>query len=257
MSREGVEERMSGRIGGGVAGWIAGVLPLLAVNVADYVGFFTFDEAVVAGTAALVAGIVLGGGVAGYIGGRTRPGRPGGAVAAAPAGMLAALLFALSEGALLVGTSIRTSAVDFSALEWIRRGLTVIFFAALLLGIALLAGAVSGRRSATRTAAFTATPPMGSASYSRANAAASRPNPARPGARYSQPGGSRAQPGDERWEGGAGWHEDQPYAHRPDDRYPPSQRPDDDYAPMPARTYGQSSRPTRRPSGPSGPRGPR
>src|SRR5262249_45777960 len=95
---------------GGIAGWIAGAVPLVAVNLADYFGVFAFQEALVAGAAALVGGALLCGIIAGSIGGRARAGRPGGAAAAAPAGIIAALLFVATVAILLVGTGIRDAA---------------------------------------------------------------------------------------------------------------------------------------------------
>jgi hypothetical protein len=226
---------MSGRIAGGLAGWIAGALLLVAVNVADFVGIFSFDEAVLAGTVALLAGTVLGGAVAGIIGGRPRAGQPGGAAAAFPSGVLAALLLGASVFALKIASGIRDSAYNLSAQEWLRYAVTIVFFSALLLGVALLAGALAGRRSASRIL------PAAPSAYRQPAPSSPRPGDSRP-ARYPQPTDPRRQPGyGERPDVAAGWHADPPY--RPDDRYTPA-----------ARGTGPRSGPARGPSGQSRPR---
>src|SRR5260370_3265390 len=81
---------MASRYSGGIAGWIAGALPLVAVNIADYFGVFAFQDAMVAGAVALVGGALICGVVAGSLGGRARPGMPGGAGGAPPPRHLAA-----------------------------------------------------------------------------------------------------------------------------------------------------------------------
>jgi hypothetical protein len=227
---------MSGRIAGGLAGWIAGVLLLVAVNVADFVGIFSFDEAVLAGTIALLAGTVLGGVVAGIIGGRPRAGQPGGAAAAFPSGIVAALLFGTSVLALKITSGIRDSAYNLSAQEWLRYAVTIVFFSALLLGVALLAGALAGRRSAAGTM------PTASSAYRQSAPSSPRPGDSRPARRYPQSTDPRRQLGyGERPDVAAGWHADSPY--RPDDRYTPA-----------ARGTGPRSGPARGPSGQSRPR---
>jgi hypothetical protein len=251
VGMQGLEERMSARIKGGIAGWIAGTLPLAAVNVADIVGIFSFDEAVLAGALALGAGILLGGIMAGSFGGRPRDGQPGGASAAASSGLLAAGLFAVSVIVLLVGTAIHDSD-QLGVVDIIRLALTVIFVAALLLLVCLLTGAIVGRLATRRPAA-----PLQPARYPAA------PSAPRPGTSVgngmgisrsvSRPAGAsrpvshpvspaaprRPQMTDPRRV--AEW-QDEPYPP-PDDRYAPSVRP-----------YTQPSRPDRRPSGPSGSR---
>ena len=61
-------------IAGGIAGWLAAVLPLLGVNIAGYANVFDTETAVVAGASALIGGILLGGLVTGLIAGRSSGG---------------------------------------------------------------------------------------------------------------------------------------------------------------------------------------
>ncbi len=112
---------MASRYSGGIAGWIAGALPLVAVNIADYLGVFAFQDAMLAGAVALVGGALICGVVAGSFGGRARPGRPGGAASAAPR-------------------------------QWLGLGAGLLFFAALPLGVALATGGIVGRQMRRRSA---------------------------------------------------------------------------------------------------------
>lgn len=137
---------MARRFTGGIAGWIVGVIPLAAVNIADYFGAFAFQDAVLAGAAALIAGALLCGTIAGTLGGRPRAGYPSGAAASIPAGLAGSLLFAVSVIALIIGTALRDSAVKFSIQTWLGLLAGLLFLTALPFGIALAAGALAGRR---------------------------------------------------------------------------------------------------------------
>ncbi len=225
---------MSRRIAGGLMGWVAGALPLAAVNVADYLGIFSFSEGVLAGTVALLAGIFLGGVVAGSVGGRPEHGRPGGASDAAVSGGIAAALFAVSVILLMAGTAVRDSAFNFDAMVLVRFALAVVFFAALLMGVALIAGAVAGRR-AWHAASSNSTPLRSGTVPTTPRAgisSASRPVP-----RGSQPI-DRRQPAYGPPPRGDGWYADP--AYRQDDHYTPA-----------AHSAAPPSSPVRRPSGPS------
>src|SRR5260370_33131842 len=116
-----LEDRMASRYSGGIAGWIAGALPLVAVNIADYLGVFAFQDAMLAGAVALVGGALICGVVAGSFGGRARPGRPGGAASAAPSGILAALLYVITAAGLVVVTGRRDAAFTFDEREGVGR----------------------------------------------------------------------------------------------------------------------------------------
>ncbi|MGZ3677172.1 MAG: hypothetical protein ACXWQR_01210 [Ktedonobacterales bacterium] len=141
---------MRARIGGGIAGWLIGVVPLIVVNALDYQGLFAFQDAVVAGLVALIGGIVLGGIVAGLLGGRA-----GGTTAAATAGTVAAVLYAATLISLVIGTGILDSASPLIALHPLRISMALLFLATILLAIAIATGAIVGRRA---NAAPTASP---------------------------------------------------------------------------------------------------
>jgi hypothetical protein len=140
---------MRPRIVGGVAGWAAAVTPLIAVNVASFAGLFDFASMAVAGAAALLGGILLGGAIAGGIAGRPRGGYAGGALAGAQAGGIVALLYGATALALVLVTSVADSAppllVD-SLAGIVRMVVAVAFVAALVVATAFAAGLLSGRR---------------------------------------------------------------------------------------------------------------
>ena len=142
------ESGMAARISGGFVGWIAGVLPLAIVNVFEYFGIYYFDQPALAGAAALVGGIVLGGIVAGIIGGRARRNDPGGTVGALLSGGVAAFLYAVSLIAVLYIARSFDAPPPIIARHPVRISVAIIFFAVLLLGISVLTGALTGRRNA-------------------------------------------------------------------------------------------------------------
>src|SRR5215469_14849788 len=86
---------------GGVAGWIIGALPLIAVNIATYLGFY-IDNPVLVGATALLAGLILGGIASGFIGGRPTRWVSGGAIGAGISGSISALLYAVTIIALVI-----------------------------------------------------------------------------------------------------------------------------------------------------------
>jgi hypothetical protein len=124
---------------GGIAGWLVGTLPLVAVNVAGFLGLFSFQDTLVAGGIALLGGILLGGIIAGSIAGRAR--------AALASGGIAALLFVLTIVALEVVTAVTDIAPPLVAAgenvqDTIRAVAVLVFAAALLLAVSLVTGTI-------------------------------------------------------------------------------------------------------------------
>jgi len=124
---------------GGIAGWLVGALPLVAVNVAGFLGLFNFQDTLVAGGIALLGGILLGGIVAGGIAGRART--------ALASGGIAALLFVLTVVGLEVVTAVTDVAPPLVAdgenvQDAIRAVAVLVFAAALLLAVSLVTGTI-------------------------------------------------------------------------------------------------------------------
>ena len=133
------------RIAGGVVGWLAAVLPLLGVNIAGYASVLDTETAVIAGAAALLGGILLGAVVKGLLAGRPSAERAGGAAATLPAGGVGAALYAVSL-IVVVEVAIRIQAAPaIVAAHPIRIAVAIIFLGAILLGLALLVGALAAR----------------------------------------------------------------------------------------------------------------
>lgn len=134
---------MRARIGAGIAGWLVSVLPTAAVNAAAYVGILTYQEAALANAVAFFGGLLLGGAVAGALGGRGGYGLRG----AAQAGGTTAALYAATVVVLIFGAaSIKTTFLFADAPAAVVGA--VAFLALLQLGAALLAGALVGRTPA-------------------------------------------------------------------------------------------------------------
>lgn len=137
------------RVLGGLLGWVAAVLPLAAFNFASLTAIFNFQESVLAGGLAIAIGLLLGGVVAGLIGGRQRRGYQGGAIGGAGAGGFAALFYLLTLFALLAIASIAESepllVQDGLGAVWSLA--TLAFVALLIVAIATAAGALAGRRA--------------------------------------------------------------------------------------------------------------
>lgn len=146
------------RMLGGLVGWLVALLPLVAVNLANLAALFSFQEAVLAGGLAIVIGLVLGGAVAGLIGGRQRQAYEGGAIGGAGAGGFAALLYLVAVFVLLAVASHADSAPlllqdGVGGALWMLTALA--FVALLFIALATGAGALAGRRA-----------PKGAATYS-------------------------------------------------------------------------------------------
>lgn len=133
------------RVAGGIAGWLIGLLPLLAVNLAAYLGTFSADDAVFAGELTLVGGLLLGGIIAGAIGARPTRAQPGGVTGAFISGGIAGLLYAVTLVGLVIGASLLGVAPGVVGEHPIRISAAVIFLAALLAAIAVGAGAIASR----------------------------------------------------------------------------------------------------------------
>lgn len=131
------------RVAGGIAGWLIGLLPLLAVNVAAYLGTFSTDDAIFAGELTLVGGLLLGGIIAGVIGARPTRTQPGGVTGAFVSGGIAALLYAVTLVSLVIGASLLGVAPGVVGEHPIRVSAAVVFLAALLAAIAVAAGMIA------------------------------------------------------------------------------------------------------------------
>jgi hypothetical protein len=135
---------MGRRVIGGIAGWIIGALPLIAVNLATYVGLY-IDNPVLAGATALLGGLLLGGITAGLIGGRTSRVVSGGAIGAGVSGGISALLYAVTIIALVIFAPSLGGLTSFPVDQLVHVIIAVLFCAALLLGISMLTGVLAGR----------------------------------------------------------------------------------------------------------------
>jgi hypothetical protein len=203
---------------GGIAGWLAAMAPLLGVNIAGYANVFDSNTAVIAGAAALLGSILLGGLVTGLIAGRPSSARAGGALATLPAGALTAFLYIISL-ITVVMVAIRVGAAPTVVAEHpLRISGAVVCLGAILLGMSLLVGVLTGKRSGQRTSQA-----QGSSTLRQGMARPSQPGygghpsqPSRgayPGASASQ--GSGRQDYESQRRGYGGYDERQPV------RYPP------------------------------------
>ena len=133
------------RVAGGIAGWLIGLLPLIAVNVAAYLGTFSAYDAAFAGELTLVGGLLLGGVIAGVIGARPTRTQPGGVIGAFVSGGVAAGLYAVTLVGLVIGASLLGVAPGVVGEHPIRVSAAVLFLAALLAAIAVIAGMIASR----------------------------------------------------------------------------------------------------------------
>lgn len=143
------------RIAGGIAGWLAGLFPLIVVNLLGGLNILNSEEAAALAAAALLLGPTFGGLAAGALG--VRSGRPG---AASRTGAIAAILYLVSLVALVV-IALRPDAIPVLMAEHpIRTVLVVvcmISLAGLLLAVAFATGAWAGRRRRASHPQFQAT----------------------------------------------------------------------------------------------------
>ena len=163
------------RMLGGVLGWLVALLPLAAVNAANFAALFSFQESVLAGGLAIVIGLLLGGVVAGLMGSKQRPMYAGGAVGVAWAGGCAALLYLVTVFVLLALASRANSTPlllqdGVSGALWMLTAL--IFVTLLFVAIATGSGMLAGRRALKGTPA--------SNSVARVGVTSRQPLPPRP-----------------------------------------------------------------------------
>lgn len=142
---------MARRVVAGILGGVAGILPLVLVNLLVNTGGALGDVQAVAveyalalGVVALLGGVLAGGGLAGWLGAR----RGGGIGAAGMAGALAAALYAVTVILVLVGGARQGWGPSVAAIHPIRVSAAIILVACLLLGVALITGAVVRRGQA-------------------------------------------------------------------------------------------------------------
>jgi hypothetical protein len=142
---------MPGRVIGGIAGWLIGVLPIVVVDAAEYFGLY-LPNPLLFGTIALFIGVILGGIVSGYIGGRSTGGSAtaGGASGASMTGGIAAALYVISTIALLLLSESLGLMTSISGGQLFHVAAALLFFAALWLGIAMLTGFLTGRDPSPR-----------------------------------------------------------------------------------------------------------
>lgn len=205
---------------GGIAGWLAAMAPMLGVNIAGYANVFDSSTAVIAGAAALLGSILLGGLVTGLIAGRSSLARMGGALATLPAGILAAFLYIISL-ITVVMVAIRVGAAPTVVAEHpLRISGAVVCLGAILLGMSLLIGVLTGKRMGQGTSQAQAqghsTAQQGMARPSQPGYGGQPSQPARgvyPGANASYPSGREDYESQRRGYGG--------YAERQPVRYPP------------------------------------
>jgi hypothetical protein len=133
---------MQRRILGGIAGWLIGVLPLIGVNAADFLGVYINP------ILALVVSLLLGSAVAGYLGGRS--GSAGGTAGAGVAGGISAALYAVTLVVLLLLAQSLGILGSILSGQLFHIAIAVIFLAALWLGIAMLTGLLTGTRETGR-----------------------------------------------------------------------------------------------------------
>jgi hypothetical protein len=138
------------RIVGGLLGWIASVTPLIVVNIFGALGVLSWDDAFVVSAAALIAGPILGGLVAGYVAGHPDRASTSGAREAGVAGGIAAALYFLSIMGLVI-FALRPETIPATLQEHpLRSTLAVIalaIFALFAVGVAFFVGAWFDRRA--------------------------------------------------------------------------------------------------------------
>lgn len=139
---------MAWRIVGGLSGWLVSLAPLVIVNVLALVTAINPGFVPIAGGAGLGLGIALGGLTAGLLGARRGGAGWGGSIA----GAIAAALVAGTLIAIMYGLRAQHQLPYLLALHPIRAMGAIGFIACLVMGVAALVGALSGRRQ-TRHAA--------------------------------------------------------------------------------------------------------
>lgn len=142
------------RIVGGLSGWIMGLAPLVVVNILAFTTAIDPGIIPIAGGAALLVGIALGGLLAGLLGGKR-----GGAWGGVMAGAIAGALFAASLIALMYALRAQNQLPYLLALHPIRTIEAIVFVACLVVVVAALFGALAGGGAVRRAAAQAAQSP--------------------------------------------------------------------------------------------------
>ncbi len=137
---------MAWRIVGGIGGWLASLAPLVVVNALALVTAISPDVISLAGGAALIVGIALGGLTAGLLGGKR--GAWGGTVA----GAIAAVLFAASLIGLVYALHAQHQLPNLVELHLLRAIGAIGFIACLILAVAAGVGVLAGGRQARMAA---------------------------------------------------------------------------------------------------------
>jgi hypothetical protein len=185
----------------GVIGWLAGTLPLVVVNIASSENLLDQRKSVIWGVFALLVGIALGAGTAGYFGARspqsTRLARgereSAGLTGAGLAGGLAALLYIATLMGMMIGSARLEIAPALIAVHPIRVTMAIVCLAALLVALALAVGALVSRYAPIpeATERMPAPPPgaRARAPYSQP-ARPAPPAPSAPRGPYAPPAGT-------------------------------------------------------------------
>lgn len=185
--------RIIGRITGGLVGWLVSLAPLVLVNALAFATVLSPDVIPIAGGAALIAGIALGGLAAGLVGSRRGDGW-GGVVASA----FAATLFAASLVGLMYLLRARHVLPYLLEEHPVRADAAIGFVALLVLAVGAGVGLFSANRSQRLAGERAATAqgsrpmerrPSGPAShpYPRSGAMSGPPRPPAPPQGYRGP----------------------------------------------------------------------
>ncbi|MGH2487466.1 MAG: hypothetical protein ACRDHE_15785 [Ktedonobacterales bacterium] len=138
---------MAARVWGGVAGWIAGLLPLVAANIADQYIEFNSHETLLLGAGVLVGGVLLGGITAAMVGGRARRGDLSRVRATVVAGGIAAGLYAATIIGVVLSGRLVSSEPTLIAEHPLRASGAAVFIGALMMMVALGIGVLRGGRA--------------------------------------------------------------------------------------------------------------
>jgi hypothetical protein len=185
---------MARRALAGLLGALLGLLPLVVVdavvNSPTLMGSLTptTDQAALMSLTAVVGGLLLGGGAAGWI-----AGRKAGISAAAAAGVVTALLYASALiGAILLGGARGQQGLPYVQLHPVRSSAVVLLVASVMIVVALLAGWIvrpAPQAPAAMRPAYPDRPPAPryAAPNSTPGAPGAWPAPARPSQPMSAP----------------------------------------------------------------------
>jgi hypothetical protein len=134
----------------GVLGWLAGLLPVVAVNVIGYLGYLNTEDALNAGAIALFGGLALGGLLTGVLSGRARARRNRRVARNArerwwTAAATAGGLYVVTLLSLMVAAALLHVGTDIVELYPVPVAVAVVCLGSALAVIALGVGALAGR----------------------------------------------------------------------------------------------------------------